>query len=139
MLAAEAFLGVGVLGVGGIVALAAGSFFLFDPAAIGVGLPASLIVITSGVLGSAMLTLAFIAFRTRKRGAAIAEVALIGHIGEVASLESPSARKGMAFVGGETWKFVSNRDVAVGDKVKVVSHEEGLLVRVEPANNSNGR
>ena len=139
MLAAEAFIGVGFLGVGGILALAAGSFFLFDPAAIGVGLPASLIVVTCGILGTAMLTLAFIAFRTHRRGGAIAEVALIGQVGEVASLETPSARKGMAFVGGETWHFQSARDVAVGDKIKVLSQEEGLTLRVEPAFDSSNK
>jgi membrane-bound serine protease (ClpP class) len=132
LLIAEAFLPTfGVIGVGGLIALAIGSIFLYDPATTGFTLPLSLIAVTVGSLGLILLSLATLAFRTWRRGRAKLETVLIGKIGEVASLESPSLRRGMVSVEGEFWRFACEKDVRVRDRVEVVA-QEGFVLRVRP-------
>jgi membrane-bound serine protease (ClpP class) len=132
LLIAEAFVpSFGALGIGGIVALGIGSVLLYDPNSLGTALPLSLVFTTVGALGSAMLALAFIAYRARHRGRARLETALLGKIGLVASLESPSLRRGMVSVEGELWRFVSDQDVREGDAV-IVLEQDHLLLKVHP-------
>ena len=129
-LVAEAFVpSFGALGIGGILALTGGSLILYEPGSFSLPLP--MILATSGSLGALMLALAVVAFRTRKKGKASAELALIGRVGEVMSLEAPSLRRGMVQVAGENWRFVCAKDVRVGEMVRVLS-QEGLTLRVEP-------
>ncbi len=133
-LLAEAFVpSFGALGIGGIVALGAGSLMLYDPPGPGGVqlLPYSTIVLTTSLVGSMMMALAILAFRTRKLGRAKAETALLNRVGDVLSLESPSLRKGMILVRGEYWKFRSEKDLRVGDKVEVTA-QEGLTLFVRP-------
>jgi len=133
LLAAEAFVpSFGALGFGGIVAFAVGSVLLYDPSVTGGGLPFSLIAVTTGTVGALMLGLAFLAYRTRHRGRATMDKALLERVGEVASLEAPSLRRGMAMIEGEYWKFSSEKDVHVGDRV-VVTAQKGLTLVVKPA------
>lgn len=133
LLAAEAFVpSFGALGFGGIVAFAVGSVLLYDPSVTGSGLPLSLIAVTTGTVGALMLGLAFLAYKTRHRGRAIMDTALLERVGEIASLEAPSLRRGMVIIEGEYWKFSSERDVRVGDRV-VVTAQKGLTLVVKPA------
>lgn len=132
LLIAEAFVAsFGALGLGGILALGIGSFLLYEPGVAGGGLSTMLILVVTGVVGAMMMSLAVLALRTRRKGKANTEVVLLGHPGEVASLESPSLRKGMVIVRGEYWRFVSEKDVQIGDQVEVIS-QEGLVLEVKP-------
>lgn len=131
LLIIEAFVpSFGVLGIGGIAALGFGSFLLYDPAVIGWRIPIATIVYTCAVLSATVFALGLFVIRTRKTGRARAEVALLDKVGEVASLEAPSLRKGMVIVAGEYWKFVSDEDVHTGDRVLVLGHESGLVLKV---------
>lgn len=128
-LVAEAFVPTfGALGIGGVVALTAGSLLLFEEG----GLPTALVYGVSIVTGALMLGLAYFAYRTRRKNRVTVEKSLVGQIGEVASLESPSRRRGMVIVGGEYWRFVCETDLAVGDKVEI-AEQEGLTMKVKPA------
>lgn len=131
LLLAEMFVpSFGALGIGGLVALAAGSFFLYDPLVQGQRLPYSMIAVTVGIIAAAALGLGFLMLKTLRLGKAKSEKALIGHRGQVMSLDGISKKKGMAYVSGEIWKFESEDDVAVGSYVNVLS-QEGLLIRVK--------
>lgn len=131
LLVAEAFVpSFGALGVGGIIAFAAGSVLLYDPGVTGQGISWSLILTTTIGLGALMLGLALLAFQTRRKGKAEAEVAILGRIGEVASFEAPSLRRGMIIVQGEYWRFVSDKDLRIGEPVVVVG-QEGLTLKVK--------
>ncbi len=127
-LVAEAFVPTfGALGIGGIISLTAGSLLLFEEG----GLPAALVYGVSILTGAMMLGLAYFAYRTRRRNRLTVDKSLVGQIGEVASLEAPSRRRGMVIVGGEYWRFACERDVVVGDKVEVIE-QDGLTMRVKP-------
>lgn len=128
-LIAEAFVPTfGALGIGGIVAFTAGSLLLYEPGS----LSYVLVFTVSGFTGAIMLALAIFAYRTHRRARVSVEKSLVGRIGEVASFESPSLRRGMVIVGGEYWRFVADRDLTVGESVEVVA-QEGLTMRVRPS------
>jgi membrane-bound serine protease (ClpP class) len=129
----EAFVpAYGSLGIGGIIAFAFGSLLLFDPGPSGAPLISPVLVFsTCAVLGAFMLSLAYMAFRTRHMGPARAEKALLGKVGEVLSLAEPSHKKGFARVQGEIWKIVSDRDLRINDKVTII-RQEGLTLVVSP-------
>lgn len=134
-LIAEAFVPTfGALGVGGIIALTAGSLLLFEDG----GLPTVLIYGVSLLTGALMLGLAYFAYRTRRKNRVTVEKSLLGQIGEVASLDSPSRRRGMVIVGGEYWRFVCEQNLEVGEKVEVIA-QESLTMRVRPATQEKKR
>lgn len=132
LLLAEAFVpSFGALGVGGAVAVAVGSFLLYDPSVSGAVLPLWLIIITSGVLALLMIGLGLFVIRNRVHGKAIPEKAILDRVGEVVSLEAPSLRRGMVFIDGENWRFVSEKDLKPGDRVRVLD-QDGLTLKVKP-------
>ena len=135
---AEAFLPTfGALGVGGILALAAGSFLLYEPGS--GGLPVAMILATTILLGALMLVLAWLGFRTRRMGRARNETALLDHIGTVAKLDKGSHRDGMVQVRGENWRFISvDGDVKVGDEVKIIS-QVGFSLKIQKAREPSER
>lgn len=123
----EAFVpSFGALGIGGIVALGAGSVLLYDPSSPGgvVGLP--IILTTTGLLGSAMFGLAILAFRTR-RSRRQAGFHLREGRGVVMKVDAQSSRHGLARVEGEIWNFISDVDVQPGDQLVVISRENLIL------------
>jgi membrane-bound serine protease (ClpP class) len=138
LLVAEAFLpSLGALGVGGLVAFAAGSVLLYDPGTSGYELPLSLTLATSALIGLSMLGLSTLAYRTRKKGLADLEKLLVGHRGRVVSVEprdpegaviSPS--KGIILIRGELWSFVCDRPIAVDCEALVLS-QTGLRVQIK--------
>lgn len=132
MLILEVFVtSFGILGVGGLIALGLGSFLLYDPSVTGFRLPISLIAAVVGTLAVILFGLMSLMWKTRRLGAAMPEVALIGRIGKIMSLESPSRRRGMIQVSGENWNFQSEKDLEIGMRAKVVA-QEGLTLKIEP-------
>lgn len=127
LLLLEAFLpSFGALGIGGIAAIGVGSLLLYEPGTPGVSY--WIIALVTTMLGSAMLALAVLAFRTRHLRAGRAQHDLRGCTGEVMSHESPSLRRGMVSVEGELWSFRCGEDVEVGEFVEVVNQEQMVLV-----------
>jgi membrane-bound serine protease (ClpP class) len=127
----------GALGVGGILAFAAGSFLLYEPGSAGLSL--ALILTTTVLIGAVMLALAWLGFRTRRMGRARNETALLDHLGMVASLQKGSHREGMVQVRGENWRFTSDRDdVKVGDEVQIIS-QTGFSLKIQKAREPSER
>ncbi len=139
-LIAEAFVtSFGVLGIGGLIAVTAGSILLYDPAVIGERLPYSLIFGMTGTIGLAMFLLALVIYRSRTSAAKRqSSLGLIGRLATITSMESPSQRRGMLEVSGELWRFQSDSDVEVGGTVEIRT-QEGLALRVSPSPKSQSQ
>ncbi len=132
LLIAEAFMpSFGILGVGGIASFVLGSVFLFDPAETGYQLPLSLIISTSVILGLIMMGVGYLAvssFKVKKKGG---YDDIVGLAGEVSWVDESSPTKGQMMVHSELWRFESETEVKVGDRLEVVGYS-GLTLRVRP-------
>ncbi len=116
----------GVLGIGGMVALAFGGLLLttsndpryeVDPW-LAFGMPAT--------LGVAVAALAVFVFSTRSRAVAASANVLEGAIGVA---RSPLAPSGTVMVRGERWRAVASSPIAEGERV-VVTGVRGLELEV---------
>jgi membrane-bound serine protease (ClpP class) len=125
MLIAEMFLPTfGILGVGGVVAFALGSVFLFDPVKTGgYQLPLTLILPVVAVFAGCIVGVSVMMLRTRRVKKKGGYEDLMGELAVVVSREQVELR-------GEIWKFRSQHEVNPGDQVRVVGHE-GLVLNVE--------
>ena len=84
LLVGEAFLpSFGVLGVGGIIALAIGSLLLFDTESSDLVVDRSIVFTAVGTVGAIMLALSYLVFKSQKLTPTTGMDGLIGEIGEV--------------------------------------------------------
>jgi membrane-bound serine protease (ClpP class) len=125
MLIAEMFLPTfGILGVGGVIAFALGSVFLFDPVKTGgYQLPLTLILPVIAVFAGCIVGVSVMMLRTRRVKKKGGYEDLMGEFAVVVSREQVELR-------GEIWKFKSHHELKPGDEVRVVGHE-GLVLNVE--------
>lgn len=133
LLVGEAFFpSFGVLGVGGIIAMALGSLLLFDTQNSDVSVDRSIVFTAVGTLGAFVLTVSYLVFRSQKSKPTLGVEGLIGEIGEVRGKLTP---KGKVFVHGEYWNAQAEGEIDVGEKVKVVGYDDGMCLRVRPVSN----
>lgn len=126
LLVAEAFApSFGVLGIGGILALALGSFFLFD-AETDLMVDRTIIFTAVGTLGTFMLAVSYLVVRSQQSKPTMGMEGLIGEIGEVKSKLGPA---GKIFVHGEYWNARAEGEIDVGEKVQVIGYD-GMALRV---------
>jgi len=127
LLVAEAFSpSFGVLGVGGIISLALGSFFLFDTEGSDLVVDPSIIFTAVATLGSFVLLVSYLVFRSQRAKPTMGLEGLIGEVGEAKSRLSPS---GKVFVHGEYWNARADGEVEVGERVEVVGFD-GMVLKV---------
>ena len=127
LLIGEAFApSFGVLGVGGIISLALGSFFLFDTEGSDLIVDRSIILTAVATLGTFVLAVSYLVFRSQKSKPALGMDGLIGEIGEVRGKLTPS---GKIFVHGEHWNARADSEIDIGEKVEVVGYE-GMSLKV---------
>ena len=127
LLVGEAFApSFGVLGVGGMISLGLGSFFLFDTEGSDLIVDRSIIFTAVGTLGAFVLAVSYLVFRSQQSKQTLGMAGLIGKIGEVRDKLSPS---GKIFVHGEYWNAQADREIDVGEKVEVVGYE-GMSLKV---------
>lgn len=131
LLVAEAFApGFGILGLGGLVAFAAGALFLFDPAAadfdLRVGLP--IVIAATAVSGVLLVGVLGAAIGARRRRVVSGAEAMVGAEGEVVEF---AGERGRVRVMGEVWEARARQPLAPGTPVRVVARK-GLVVSVEP-------
>lgn len=127
LLVGEAFFpNFGVLGIGGIVSLALGSLLLFDTPTSDFGVDRSIVFTAVGTIGSFVLAISYLVFRSQKAAPALGKEGLIGQIGEVRGKLAPTGR---IFVHGENWRAEADAPIDVGEKVRVVGYD-GMQLKV---------
>jgi membrane-bound serine protease (ClpP class) len=126
-LVGEAFMpSFGTLGVGGIIAFAAGSLILIDDQTMRVALPT--IIGTTAVSALFILVLmSRVAMLRRKR----IHTGVEAMVGTFAEARSDFSGPGMVWVNGESWNAHSSVPVKKGEKVKILSIS-GLELIIEP-------
>jgi membrane-bound ClpP family serine protease len=132
LLIAEAHLpSYGALGLGGVVALAAGAALAVEGAGGGTALIAAVVVI---VAVAALAVLALIARATLTAGRARPKTGVEGLVGHVGVIRSVPAPMGQVFVDGALWRArpCLEDELAVGDQV-VVERVNGLVLSVRRA------
>ncbi|MFM1816847.1 MAG: hypothetical protein RLZ98_3542, partial [Pseudomonadota bacterium] len=121
--------GLGVLGIGGTVALILGALFLFDPDAADIPFGVAWPVIAGAALTTAALMVGVIGmlYRSRQKRVTTGDEDLIG---STAVVESWSGVGGRVRVHGESWQAISTRVPTVGETVTVKARE-GLVLAVD--------
>lgn len=131
-LIAEAFVpSFGALGIGGIIALGAGSILLYDPSSGGLALSLWLSLGVPITLGISLLAFAIWIFKSRRRagGESLSESGILGHTVCVDRVND-DGRSGAVQVRGEIWAFESSEPIALGESVKILEIN-GLKLKVK--------
>lgn len=118
----------GSLGIGGVIALVAGSLIMFDTEVPGFGLPGQLILGIAVASAAAFMSVVWLAARSRKRPVVTGVEELVGHL---AIATADFHGRGEVQIRGETWQAVSRWPVRRGQSVRVKAME-GLVLRVIP-------
>jgi membrane-bound serine protease (ClpP class) len=136
LLVGEAFFpSFGVLGIGGIVSLALGSLLLFDTPTSDFGVDRSIVFTAVGTVGTFVLAISYLVFRSQKAKPTLGMEGLIGEIGEVRGTIAPTGR---IFVHGEHWSAQADSAIEVGEKVQVVGYD-GMRLRVRRASEGGAK
>jgi len=122
----------GVLGVGGIAALVAGSILLFDTEMPGYGVPVPFVVGLALISAAIVLFGGGAALKARRQPVVSGHETLVGVTGEV--LQSPPGET-WAEILGERWRVVSAQPLAPGQRVRVMA-VDGLTLQVRPETGS---
>jgi membrane-bound serine protease (ClpP class) len=129
---AEAFLPTfGAVGIGGVVAFTIGALLLIDTELPGLGIPLYVIVSVGVVAALLVGATAGVALRSRRRRSVSGVETLVG---SVAEMLGDATREGLANVGGETWRVVSETPLLRAQKVRVVARR-GAVLEVAPLPN----
>jgi membrane-bound serine protease (ClpP class) len=136
LLIGEAFApSFGILGIGGIISLTLGSFFLFDTEGSDLIVDRAIIFTAVATLGSFVLAISYLVFRSQKSKPTMGLQGLIGEIGEVRGKLGPT---GKIFVHGEYWNAQADGEIDVGEKVKVLGYD-GMCLKVSRLSESESR
>ena len=130
LLVGEAFMpSFGILGIGGVISLALGSFLLFDTPNSDLTIDGTIVYTAVATMASLVLAIGYLVFRSQKARPTLGMDGLIGKIGEVRATLNPS---GKVFVHGEYWNAQTQTDgpIDVGDKVQIVGYE-GMNLKVK--------
>jgi membrane-bound serine protease (ClpP class) len=130
LLIGEAFMpSFGILGIGGVISLALGSFLLFDTPNSDLTIDRTIIYTAVATMASLVLAIGYLVFRSQKAKPTLGMDGLIGEIGEVRAKLNPS---GKVFVHGEYWNAQTQTDgqIDVGDRVQIVGYD-GMNLKVK--------
>ncbi|MBV2169512.1 MAG: nodulation protein NfeD [Bdellovibrio sp.] len=119
----------GALGIGGLVSVFVGSLFLFDAETTGYTLPISLIFSVVAVLAAFLLGVGYLALRTIRLKTQDTDADLMSKDGVVSAIDS-TGHGGQLHIMGETWSFVSEDPLQIGDRVHVTARQ-GLTLNVK--------
>jgi membrane-bound serine protease (ClpP class) len=127
LLIGEAFLpSFGVLGIGGVISLALGSFLLFDTQNSDFGVDRSIVFTAVATLASFIFAISYLVYRSQKSKPTSGLEGMLGAIGQVRAKLNPV---GKIFVHGEYWNAEADGEIDVGEKVEVVGYQ-GLNLKV---------
>jgi membrane-bound serine protease (ClpP class) len=126
---AEVFIGsFGVIGAGGLVALALGSIIMFRPNAPEYSLSVPLVVGTTIVAAGFLILVLALARRAMRRRVVTGREAMMGAEGAARGWQGT---RGSVQVMGEIWSARADRPLQPGTRIRVVDRE-GLVLTVEP-------
>jgi membrane-bound serine protease (ClpP class) len=126
---------LGAAGVGGVVALVAGSLILFDTQVPGFGVPGRLIAGIGVASALAFMGMAWLAARARRRPVVSGQEEMLGQLA-VATREFDG--RGQVRIRGELWQAQSMAPVRRGQPVRVLALD-GLVLQVAPEEEIPGR
>lgn len=131
LIGAEFYIGSGILGIGGLVAIVLGSLYLVDTSqAPDLQVSLSIILPFALVFGGVLIFAARAALQARKQHRVTGTDGLIGQHAKVVQAISGS---GKVFVNGETWNASTPSGVIPkGEMVEVVEVLDGLVLEVKP-------
>ncbi|GAB3366616.1 nodulation protein NfeD [Lysobacter rhizosphaerae] len=118
----------GSLGIGGLVALVAGSLILFDTDVPGFGVPGQLIFGIAFASALGFMALIWLAARARRLPVVTGMQELVGHL---AIATGDFQGRGQVRIRGEVWQAVSLSPVRRGQSVRVQAMD-GLVLEVVP-------
>lgn len=118
----------GVLGIGGLVALVAGSLVLFDTDVPGFGVPGQLVLGIGIASALAFMGAIWLALRARDRPVTTGVDELVGH---AATALDDFSGHGRVRIRGEVWQAESAGPVTRGQVLRVLALD-GLVLRVAP-------
>ena len=126
---AEAFVpSYGALGIGGVAAFAFGALLLVDSEVPGLRVPLALVIGLALTSAAAVIGIAGMAAKARRRPLASGTTQLIGAAGEVLEF---SGGEGWALVAGERWRMRAVVALLPGQRVSV-TRIDGLTLEVTP-------
>lgn len=129
---AEAFLpSFGVLGIGGLVAFAAGATILFDTEVPGFTLSWPVIIGTTLAMAAALLLLLGYVVKAQRRPVTTGSERMIGNMGKVVEWHDHG---GLVRVDGDLWRAVGHPGLVPGQNVRVLKMR-GVTLTVEAADN----
>jgi membrane-bound serine protease (ClpP class) len=117
------------LGIGGMISLTLGSLLLFDTPMSDFGVDHTIVFTAVGTLGSFVLAVSYLVFRSQKYKVTLGVEGLIGEVGVVRDKLSPTGR---IFVHGEIWKAQADSEIDVGENVEVMD-VDGMVLKVRRA------
>ena len=119
---------VGALGIGGVVALVAGSLILFDPELPGFGVSRHLIAGIGLASAGAFIGVLWMAARARRQPVTTGVEELVGHL---AVAVDDFDGHGQVRIRGEVWQATSTAPASRGEPLRVLAMD-GLTLRVTP-------
>jgi membrane-bound serine protease (ClpP class) len=119
----------GSLGVGGVIAFAAGALMLIDTDAGGFGIPWPLVAFLTLVTAAFLFVVVRMALQSRRAPIVSGLMTMVGADGEMLEV---SGETGWASIRGETWKVQTAGHLARGQSVRVVA-VDGMVPRVAAA------
>jgi membrane-bound ClpP family serine protease len=132
LLVAEAHVpSYGALGLGGVVALVAGTAIALDASGGGTALIVAVAAIVALAAAALLAVIARATIKAARPRALTGAEGLIGHVGVIRSAPAPL---GQVFIDGALWraKPCLHDELDVGDRV-VVDHVQGLVLSVRRA------
>ena len=133
LMVGEAFVpGIGVLGIGGVIAFTIGSVLLFDTESEGFTLSWAVIGTVTATSAAFFMLLLAAALKARRRPVVIGQDHMIGKLGQVIDW---NGHEGRVRALGEIWQASATSSLEPGQQVRV-TELRGLTVTVEPLSES---
>jgi membrane-bound serine protease (ClpP class) len=127
LLIGEAFMpSFGVLGIGGVISLALGSFLLFDTQDSTIGVDPAIIFTAVATMTSFVLAISYLVYRSQRAKPTLGLEGMLGEIGDVRAKLNPT---GKVFVRGELWNAEADGEIDMGEKVEIVGYQ-GMNLKV---------
>ncbi len=120
---------IGILGIGGVVAVVFGSVILFDSEVPGMGVNTGLIAAMGLASAAVFAIIVYLAVKSFRRPRVIGRETLAGRSAE--AISDFSDGRGRVHLEGEDWSAASDHPIARGQTVEVVK-VDGLVLEVRP-------